>query len=216
MNRSFAVLAVVAAAAISSCTETPSASEKPLAGAGGRARLDFVPVFAPDARAAAARLADFGITFDHVRVVITRPPSEVVIDTTIAYTNGEGDVTLDLTVEVKSANEAFDAGIDYTNPSGVVFHGEGTVVSHAPDAPAPAPPEIDVHYAGPGATVAKIVLSPKTSTIFAPGSVTFSVTAFDANNAAATVPPINWTSSDPSVATISSTGTLATTGKRGS
>ena len=102
------------------------------------ARFAFEPVFAADARAAAARLPDFGLTFDSVRVVIVRPPADTVKDTTIAFAPGQLDVTLDLSVAVHADNEIFHAGIDYTNPVGVVFHGEGTVQAHAADAPAHA------------------------------------------------------------------------------
>ena len=204
-----------AVVAVASCADAPSAAVKPLAGGSRPARLAVEPVFAADARAAAARLTDFGIDFDHVRVVIVRPPRDTVKDTTIVFRPGQADVTLDLTVDVRADRESFQAAIDYTNPSGVVFHGEGTVQSYPSDAPPPAPQPITVHYAGPGASVTRITLSPKTSTVFAPGSVTFTVAAFDANNASTAAPPINWSTSDPSVATISNSGTLTTTGKRG-
>lgn len=212
MTRTFAAL--LAAAAVLSCTEAPSSLVKPPLGAGRPARLGFQPVFSADARAAVQRLSDFGITFDHVRVVIVRPPSDTAKDTTIVFAPGQNDVTLDLTVDVRSDGESFHAGIDYTNPSGVVFHGEGTVQSHAPDAPAPVQ-EVTVHYAGPGAGVTRIAVAPKTSSVVAPSTVTFTVSAFDANNTAVASVPVSWSTSDPSVATISSSGILTTTGKRG-
>ena len=169
-----AVAALLPVVAVLSCTDASSRLVKPSPGESQIARVAFAPVFAADARAAATRLADFGLDFDHVRVVIIRPPSDTVRDTTITFVPGQQDVTLDLTVEVHSTGEAFHAAIDYTNPSGVVFHGEGTVQSHAPDAPAPAQ-EVTVHYAGPGANVTRIVISPKPTSIAAPSTVPFTV-----------------------------------------
>ncbi|HEX3866808.1 MAG TPA: Ig-like domain-containing protein [Gemmatimonadaceae bacterium] len=171
-------------------------------------------MFSRSAAAAFAELDDFGITFDHVHVVVVQPPADTVADTVVAFAPGQADLTLDLTVPVVTDGETFNAGIDYTNPSGVVFHGEGTVQSHSADQPAPTQ-QITVQYTGPGASVAHLTVSPKTTTIVAPGTATFTVAAVDANNSPVPNVPINWTSSDPTVATISNSGVLTTTGKRG-
>ncbi|HEX3866764.1 MAG TPA: hypothetical protein VHV78_08435, partial [Gemmatimonadaceae bacterium] len=204
------------AVCVATCSDSPATavntSSKPANR--GAARVGFAPVFSTSAIAAAGRLADFDISFDHVRVVLVRPVADTVKDTTIAFAPGQSDVTLDFTVDVEAVGESFGASIDYTNPSGVVFHGDGTVQSYAPDQPAPAQ-QITVQYAGPGATVTHIVVSPKTVQLVAPGTASFTVAALDANNAPVPGVPVNWSSSDPTVATISSTGTLATTGKRG-
>jgi hypothetical protein len=180
------------------------------------ARIGFQPVFSASALSAAAHIADFGITFDHVHVVIVRPPSQVVADTTIAFGPNHQDVTLDLTVAAQSDGEFFHASIDYTNASGIVFHGEGTVQSHPAHTSAPAQ-DIGVNYVGPGAKVMHLTVSPKTTSLVAPATLTFTVTGTDASNAPVSGPiPVDWASSDPTVATISTSGTLTTTGKRGS
>ena len=210
--RSLATL--IATLGVASCGDGPSTAARP-SGEGMRVgRIAFAPVFSASARAAATQLADFGITFDRVRVVIVRPPSETVKDTTISFAPGQPDVTLDLTVEVRTDNETFNVSIDYANASGVVFHGEGTVQAHAPDVPA-TPQQIQVSYTGPGANAAHITVAPKTSLVVAPATVNFTVTAVDANNATVANVPVGWASSDPSIATISNSGTLTTTGKRG-
>lgn len=210
--RSLATL--IAALGVASCGDGPSTAAHPSLGAGRVARVGFAPVFSAAARATAARLADFGITFDRVRVVIVRPPSDTVKDTTIAFSPGQPDVTLDLSVEVRMDGETFGASVDYANASGVLFHGEGTVRAHAPDVPAP-PQQIQVTYAGPGANVAHIAVSPKTSSVVLPSTVNFTVTAVDANNAPVPNVPVSWSTSDASIATISNSGTLTTAGKRG-
>lgn len=206
---------VLLAVSVASCADAPSATPSRTNGNRGLARIGFQPVFSVSARNAAAHLADFGISFDHVHVVIVRPPSEVVADTTIAFGPNQQDATLDLTVAVHADGEIFNASIDYTNPQGIVFHGQGTVQSHPADAAAP-PQDIGVQYVGPGASVTRITISPKTSAVVAPSTVNFTVSGFDANNAPVTgVIPVGWTSSDPTVATISSAGVLTPAGKRG-
>ncbi|MEP6491727.1 MAG: Ig-like domain-containing protein [bacterium] len=210
MLRSFATLAV--AVGVATCADAPTAADSSVGH--DAARVGFAPVFSAAARVAAAHLADFGITFDHVRVVIVRPVADTVKDTTIAFVPGQANVTLDLPVAVRVDGESFHASIDYTNPTGVVFHGEGTVQSHPVDEPAPTQ-EITIQYAGPGATVTRIVVAPKTPSVVSPFTITFTATGFDANNAPVPGTLFSWTTSDPTVATISSSGTLTALGKRG-
>jgi alpha-tubulin suppressor-like RCC1 family protein len=171
-------------------------------------------VFSRAATAAYTHLADFGISFDQVRVVIVRPPSDTVKDTVIAFTPGQADATLDLTVDVHSNDEIFNAAVDYTDHGAVVFHGVGTVQAHAADQSAP-PQQIVLNYTGPGANVARITVIPKTTTVVSPNPTPFSVAAFDSGGTPVPQVPLNWSTSDVSLATISSAGVLTPTGKRG-
>ncbi len=211
--RSIATLTM--AVSVATCSDTPATPGRAATNTGSHgARIAFAPVFSKSAANALARLADFGITFDHVRVVIVRPVADTVKDTTIAFAPGQSDVTLDLTVNINSDGETFNAGLDYTGPTGVVFHGAGTVQSYAAGDTPPAQ-QITVQYAGQGAAATRLTVSPKTATVVAPGVIPFTFAAFDANNAPVAAVPVNWTVSDATVATISNTGTLTTTGKRG-
>jgi hypothetical protein len=202
------------AVGVATCSDAPSTGVTPANGPSGVGVVNFQPTFSPAAAAAFARLADFAIDFDHVHVSIIRPPSETVKDTLIAFRPGQSAITLDLTVPVRVPGEVFKVTIDYVTTQSVVFHGEGTVASHAPDQPAP-PQQITIEYKGPGFNAARIVVAPKTAKLVAPATQTFTVSAFDASNAAVANVPINWTTSDASVATISSAGVLTPTGKRG-
>ncbi|HEX8942808.1 MAG TPA: Ig-like domain-containing protein [Gemmatimonadaceae bacterium] len=206
------------AAGVATCSDTPPAAVKhsslgPSGGALGR--VAFVPVFSASALQTAQHLVDFGIHYDHVRVTLTRPPSDVVRDTTIAFTPTSPDITLNLTVEVRSSDEVFEVGIDYLNTAGVVFHGHGRVRSHAPEQPSPQQEQISVEYVGPGANVARIDVSPKTSAVRTDGTLQFVAAAFDANNNAVAAVPLSWTTSDPSIATITGAGILQALERRG-
>jgi hypothetical protein len=212
--RSFAILGL---AAVATCTETPTvASRMNQGGAVRRVSIGIVPVFSKAASAVFAQRATFpGVNFDHVHVVVTRPPSEAVIDTTIAFTPTSATQTLDLTVP-GAPGETFIATLEYTNTGALVYSGQEQVVSHAPDNPALSEVQtVPIKYVGPGANATRLTLSPKTVTLSAPATATFSVTATDATNAVVTNTPIAWSVSDPTVASISAAGVLTTNGKRG-
>ncbi|MEP6493456.1 MAG: Ig-like domain-containing protein [bacterium] len=216
--RSLATLAV--AVGVATCSDSASTVVKPaIDGNGGVAQLGFVPVFSKEAAATYARLADFAINFDHVHVVVTRPPSEVVKDTLVAFKPGQAPITLELNVVVRTAGEVFNVSLDYLNIQSLLFHGEGTVQSHGTNQAAP-PQQIVINYKGPGFNATRVVLSPKTVNVVPPLTAPFTVAAFDANNAPVANVPINWTTSDASIATITAganpnTATLTPTGKRG-
>jgi hypothetical protein len=182
----------------------------------GRGRLSLLPVFSKSAENVAAHLADFGIEYNQVRVVIVRPVSDTVKDTTVTFVPGQSDLTLNLIVDVKAAGEVFTGAMDYKSPSGVVFHGEAKVQAHAPDQPAPPQTQLVLNYVGPGSNATNLTVLPKTAPVTAPGSVGFSFLATDASGNAVPGVLVNWSTSDASVATISSTGVLVATGKRGS
>lgn len=203
------------AVGVATCADAPSAARQPVPSVAG-ARVAFEPVFSRAAAAVYAQRATFAAAnFDHVRIVLVRPPTDTVKDTTIVFTPASAIVTLDLTVSARASDETFDGSIDYMNSGAVVFHGASKVQAHALDAPPPSGQQITIAYVGPGATATRLVVAPKTITVTAPGTATFSATAFDANNAGVPT-PLAWTSSDPTIATVgASTGVLATTGKRG-
>ncbi|MDB4878382.1 MAG: Ig domain protein group 1 domain protein [Gemmatimonadetes bacterium] len=215
------VATLVLAVGVATCSDAPtgplrhSTAEAPSNGA--RGRVAFEPVFSKSALATFAQRTVFpNLNFDHVRVVIVRPVADTVKDTTIVFAPGSSDVSLDLTVDVHAETETFNTAIDYTNPTGRVFHGEGRVQAHAPNQPAPPPQPITIDYVGPGSNVTRIAVVPKVMGLIAPNGGTFGYTAFDASGAVVPTVPVAWSTSDPSIATISPTGALQPTGRRGS
>lgn len=178
-------------------------------------RVAFEPIFSAAALQVAQHLGEFGIQYDRARVSLIRPPGDTVRDTTVAFTPDGPDVTLSLTVEVRSNDEMFDVAIDYLNSRAIVFHGKGRVRSHAPDQPAAPQQQISVDYVGPGANVSRLDVSPKTSTIRSDQSTALVAAAFDAAGNPVSTVPLSWTTSDSSVATISNTGLLQALGQRG-
>src|SRR5438045_2561545 len=120
--RSLATL--VLAVGVATCADAPSVAPKPALS--GKGRIALVPVFTKQAAAVYAQRATFAdVQFDHVHVLITRPPNDVVVlDTIIVFTPGSPDVELDLVVDVSVTSETFNAGMDFTNNGTPVFHGD--------------------------------------------------------------------------------------------
>jgi hypothetical protein len=213
-----ALSTLLIAVGVATCSDTPPTGVKHSAlGPNGRAagRVAFAPVFSAAALGIAQHLSEFGIDYDRVRVVLVRPPSDTAKDTTVAFTPASPDLTLSLTVEVRSSDEVFDVEIQFLSGPNPVFKGEGRARSHTPDQEAPPRAQIAINYVGPGANVARISLSPKTATLPSDQPLVFVATAFDANNNPVSPGPLSWTTSDSSVATVSGAGSLQGQGKRG-
>lgn len=214
-----ALSALLLAVGVATCSDTPPAAVKHSSLAPGSAlagRVAFEPVFSAAALSVAQHLGDFGIHYDRVRVVLTRLVGEVAKDTTVAFAPGAPDITLTLTVEVRSPDEAFQIAIEFLSDTDVVFHGQGRVHAHPQDQPPPTDDPVPVDYVGPGSNVARIALSPKTITLPADRTVSFVAAAFDASGNAVPSVPLAWTTSDASIATITKAGLLQATGRRGS
>jgi hypothetical protein len=217
--RSFSTL--VLAVGVATCSDSPHAVVKTAPeGQIGKGRFSIAPRFSPQAAAVYAQRATFAaVSFDHVRIVLTRPPSETVIDTVITFNPASPPTTLDLFVDVKTTSEIFDGAIQYTNNGAVVYQASGKIQSYPPNQVAPTPQELVAVYVGPGATAKRVAIAPKTSTIQAPGSVSFTATAFDDNNAPVPGAPIAWSVSDASIGILSATSgtstSLSAVGKRG-
>ncbi|HEY9225219.1 MAG TPA: hypothetical protein VIP11_01145, partial [Gemmatimonadaceae bacterium] len=209
--RSLATLALAAVGVIS-CSEGPNAPPKEM----GKGRFSFSAEFTPAAAAVYAQRGTFAaVNFDHVRIVLIRPPNDTVRDTTIVFNPASPPTTLDLTVDVQTTGEVFTGALDYTNNGVVVFHGETRLTSHPIDQAGPTSEVIKLDYVGPGATATRLVVSPKTITVQAPAGTTLSATAFDASNAAVSV-PITWSSSDATIASVdANSGAVTAGGKRG-
>ncbi len=211
------VATLVLAVSVATCSDSPTGPlrQSPAPSNGiGREAVAFAPTFSKAASATAARLVDLSISYDRVRIVLVRPVSDTVKDTTIVFTPGSADVTLELNVDVRSPTEVFDGSIDYANATGVVFHGEGKVQAHPANQPAPTPQPIVVDYVGPGSRVAHIIVSPNPVTVLATETTSFTASAQDSSGAPIVV-PVSWSVSDPSIASISQSGLFVPAGKRG-
>lgn len=176
-----------------------------------RATLALAPQFEPGAKQTAAALAQLGIQFDQVRIVIVRLGTiDTLKDTSIVYHNTDAPVTLQLSV-LATAGDQLTATVQFRSGSTLLFEGSSNVVAAPVNAIVTADNTVTivVTYKGPGSTATKVVVAPGSGT-FASGVVTqFTAKAFDASNVQVQNAPIVWSVSDTNIATIDAlTGVL--------
>ncbi|HEY4307264.1 MAG TPA: Ig-like domain-containing protein [Gemmatimonadaceae bacterium] len=213
------IASLLLAAGAAACTDTRTINS-PIPAGKIAARLSVNPVFSPSAKAISATLADFGITFDHVRVSVRNlsDTSIVVFDTTVAFGPTSSNLVLNLTVPVTRVGEAFNTLVQYLGASGAVYAGEVELHSYATDGAQPEEPFLALNFVGPGAKLKTLTVSPKPVKLVGSATAPLTITAADSSGASITVPPIVFTSSDETIAKVNATGTTKTVqsfGKRG-
>ena len=210
MRYSFRPLAAaLSAVALASCTDVFQGT----APGRGRAALAIVPRFSESATRASAALNEAGASYNQVRIVIVRPATDTLKDTTLAFTPTSSELTLELSIAA-IPSEAVDATVQFKQDNEVIFSGKSTVKALAPTAAGSATPiEIEVEYTGPGSTVETVAIQPGAGVYSASNTTQFTAKAFAG---ASEVPntPIFWSVSDESKATISSAGLLTPKGQR--
>jgi hypothetical protein len=180
------------------------------------ATLALAPKFEPSANRTVAALAQLGLQYDHVRIVIVRPPTDTLKDTTVAFHSTDAPLTLVLSV-LAIPDEHLGATVQFKSGATVLFQGSATVTATPANVAGTADNAVSVAvtYVGPGATATKLTLSPGTGT-YAAGIVTqFTARAFDTANVELLNVPIAWSVSDTNVATIDLSGALTPKGARG-
>lgn len=196
---------------LASCVDVSSPS-------GARRSLAIIPRFSESASLAAATMAQAGVAYNSVRIVIVRPsstPPDTLKDTTLVFGPASPEVTLELAVAAIPSEELI-AGVEFKQDATVIFSGSATVRAvSAAIAAAATPVEVEVDYTGPGSTAATLSITPGGGLFSANSSTQFTVIAFDASNIQVINVPIFWSVSDPTKATISSNGLLTPTGTRG-
>jgi hypothetical protein len=179
-----------------------------------RAVLSIAPRFEAGASRTAASLAQSGLSFDHVRVFVVRPASDIPLaDTTFAYSASDTATTLVLSV-LAVPNDSLIVTMQYRAGITVVFEGSASTRATALNTPVSASNtvEILVTYTGPGATAKTITVAPSASSITSAVPTLFSATAFDAANVVLTNGPLPfvWSVSDTTIATIGAVSGLLT------
>lgn len=164
---------------------------------------------------ASAVLDSSGLTLDHLRVTIVRPPNDTLKDTTLTYSSADTAVVVELTLDA-TVGEQLGAGLQYLAGNTVLFAGSTTVTARAVGSqtgPSSAP--FALKYVGPGATAKRLVVTPSSGNFTAPGTVAFEAVGIDSSGVSIGPAPVTWSVSDASVGTITAGGVFSPTGKRG-
>jgi hypothetical protein len=216
--RSFATLAL--GVAVATCSDTPIAAVRTGSTPAtriGLGQLALRPEFSRTAAAVYSQLAAAGVNYDNVHVAVRDPldTTKTVKDTIVSFSSSQDSLPVDMTVPVTADGQRFDAGLDYRNGQQSLFSGHIVVQSYRPGDAAPPTPPLVLNYTGPGANAVRIQISPRGANTNANGSASFSILATDAGGAQVTVPPIAWSISDASLASVSTDGVVTGKGRRG-
>src|SRR5882724_6849710 len=92
------------------------------------AKLSLTAVFSAEANRAVQAFAAAAINIDRVRVLVTRPPSETLADTTIVLLPTNGQLLVELRVRA-SVGEVLNARIEFSSGAVTLFAGSGTVIA---------------------------------------------------------------------------------------
>ncbi len=176
-----------------------------------RASFSFAPTFPTNA---AQTLHAAALDVDNVHIVLKRQDGTVALDTIVVFPAGVDEVTLQATVTLRAATEQFSAAIQLRSGATVLFEGTQTVDAKAGVATT-QPIPVTTHYTGPGATATKVTINPRTVPLGSGATAQLTAIVTDAAGAAIAGVPATWTSSDPSVATVSATGLVTSLNKRG-
>jgi hypothetical protein len=146
------------------------------AGPGARGMLAVGPTFPQT-----LSLAAFNLTIDNVRLIVVRPPADVVFDKTFAFAAQDTSVQLSADVPLEQSPETFQVTIEMLSGATLLFSGTQDVEVSADQGSPPA--QIPVTYSGPGQNVATLTITPLDSVLSFGGEVTFQATARDGQGA---------------------------------
>jgi hypothetical protein len=163
------------------------------------------------------------VPFNRVRIVLRRVDLTIALDKTVDFPASASTVPLTLDVPLlpstTASGESLTLTLEYLNSdNAIVFTGGPTTIVVTPTLPgSTAPPAVDVpvKYSGPGASATKVVIVPKSLVVPSGAAFSFTAQALDASNAVLAGTPIVFTSLDPTLATVSATGSGTAIGVRG-
>ena len=195
------ILAALLALGLPGCTDAVGGEGTPVA------QIAVNPVLP-----AAMASGYFDLDVDRVRIRMTRPPAEPVLDTTVVFPVDADQLTVHLRVPLVSRREQLIVALEMRSGQRLLFSGsrEVEVTDEATTAP-----EIPLQYVGPGQQVNQLRIEPRDS-VLKPGD-TFAFRVFGFQNGL----PIDefyvgWASDEPAIADIDATGSVRAPSTRSS
>ena len=191
--------AVLLALVLCTCTDAPTGLHN------GQGRLSLEPTYDREAQEIARNLAAAGLAIDKVFVEVRGPAGDVRASQLVDFPADQTQATLILGVRLTSARERLTATLQLRSATTPIFASETAVtVWQSQTTTAQTDP---LTYVGPGAAAKVLKVQPPQATLAQTGTQQFSTAAFAANQSAvADLPITGWTSSDPTIATVSPAG----------
>jgi hypothetical protein len=159
----------------------------------GLAHLSVRPVVTSD-----VDLASAGLFIDQVRVVVIRPPSEVLVDSLIARPIEQQEISVQLTVNLQSSPEELRIRVEMLGSGVLLFEGERDVLVEGSPATNDVP-EIPLVYVGPGSNIRILEVQPPEAFLSFGDALQLRAVGYDAQNQEVPQFFVSWTSSDSRV-----------------
>jgi hypothetical protein len=170
------------------------------------------PVWNNRASHALGVLDEGGFPLDRVRIILVRPASDTLKDTTITFRRSDPAIDLALTVRVVPG-VLLDATLQFKSGETLLYEGKATVET-VPLTRIPTPFELPMEYLGPGSNATSVVVTPASGKFTTAANVIFTGTAFDGATALAGT-PLSWTIDDATMGAFTAGGVFTPSGKSG-
>jgi hypothetical protein len=180
---------------------------------GGSSTFNVAPVWKGNASATLAILDEGGLPLDRVRIVLIRPVSDTVKDTTVTVHRGDPQIDLPLVVNV-TPGVSLLVTLQFKSGETILFEGSATVETVPMNRPNPIPASLPMVYIGPGSNATRVVVTPSSGAFQVNAPVTFTAVAFAVDTPLPNT-PIEWSSSDETVGNFTTPGVFTPTSKGG-
>ena len=167
----------------------------------------MAPSFSPAAAQAYRTLSGMGIDVTNVRIILVDLGGSIALDTVVAFPVGRDTLTVDMPVSVDSRGEQFNATVQLRDATGAVqFSSTLRVTARDANLPAGPPIGISLKFVGPGFTARTIAVTPADGTMLPTATADLLATAADSSGRPVPDLIVTWTSSDTTIARVTSTG----------
>jgi len=186
---------IVAAGCAAGSVALSTCADPSTAGRSGIGAIAFRPVFASGVNTAAA-----GLAIDNVRIIILRPPEDVVLDRVVTFSLDSATLRIQLSVELEAQAESLDATVELRSGALVLFSGSRRILVTQGGPPTGTPPALVLNYVGPGAQIASLLVAPRDTFLRLGDSVAYQVQALDGQGAPVSQFYVSWrTTGGPSL-----------------
>ena len=200
------VVALLLSAALATCSDQPAGPAR-----GSLGYLAIRPVLT-----APVDVAAFGLTIDSLRVVVIRPVTDTLADTTAFFDPNAATLQLNLAVLLRASVETLLVHLELRAGSVVLFAGSDIAAAKAGVAPDTlSSTSVSLSYIGPGSGLTTIRIAPRDSVVTENQTKQFSVSA-DSLGVPVDSFYVSWSTSDTALAPINGSGVLQAPNSRGS
>lgn len=215
MRRFFsrAAATTLLALGVVTCSESPTSVQR------SAVRLVLAPRFTAAAAAIYGNLGAFSVELDNVHLVArgvtaNDAPGPALKDTVVAFPEGEDQITIGVDLDIAGMEQGVLVQVELREESTTYFSGSQILIARRGESTTPAEP-VDLSYTGPGSTAELISVLPGPVTLAPSATFAFTAQVLDHLERPVADLPLTWSTGDPTIVSVSSTGLVRSSGKAG-